>query len=165
MAVAPFENALLQKFGESGTDGPGGTGTDNDSRTPTLYVGGHTFTIVLKDSAGVQDDIKVQINNYNPLDPNKPHHAVTFQQLQNVSTTTQLIKDGVWDPGDLTKESSASAADFATNWIDLPGGAPIDSTDVYVSSGSYRYMRLVTTSEMNATLSAYVWSRDFSTNI
>ena len=161
MAVAPFENALLQKFSESGSDGT----TDNDSRTSSLYVGGHVFTIVLKDSAGVQNDIKVQINNSNALDPNKPHHAVTFQQLQNVSTTTQLIKDGVFDPGDPTKESSASAADFATNWIDVPGGATIDSGDVYSSSGSYRFMRLVTTSEMNATLSAYIWSREFSTSI
>ena len=29
MAIAPFENALLQKFGETGSDGT----TDNDSRT------------------------------------------------------------------------------------------------------------------------------------
>ena len=161
MAVPTFENALLQKFGESGSDGT----TDNDSRTPMLYVGGHAFTVVLKDSGGVQNDIKVQVNNANALDPNKPHHAVMPWQVANVSTTTILIKDGVFDPNDQTKESSASAADFATNWIDVPGGATIDTSDVYVSSGSYRYMRLITTAEMNSTLSGYIWSREFSTSI
>ena len=83
MAIAPFENALLQKFGESGTDGPGGTGIENDSRTPSLEVGGHTFTVVLKDSAGVQDDVRVQVNNANPVDPNKPHHAASLQEYAN----------------------------------------------------------------------------------
>ena len=164
MAIAPFENALLQKFGDSGSDGPGGTGIENDSRTPSLEVGGHTFTVVLKDSAGVQDDIRVQVNNANPVDPNKPHHAASLQEYANVSTTTVLIKDGVFDPADPTKETSAAAADFATNWIDIPG-AGIDTTDIYVSSGSWRYMRLVTTDDMNSTLSAYVWIRDFSANI
>ena len=55
MAVNVFENALLRKFGESGTDGV----TNNDKRTECLYVGGHPFTIILKDSEGVQNDVKV----------------------------------------------------------------------------------------------------------
>ena len=53
MALAPFESILLQKVGESGTDGT----TDNDSRTLPVYVGGQKFSIILKDGSGVQTGI------------------------------------------------------------------------------------------------------------
>ena len=158
MALAPFESILLQKVGESGTDGT----TDNDSRTLPVYIGGQNYTIILKDSAGVQSGIKVQVNNANSIDPNKPHHAVHPQALANQSQLNVLINRGAIGPmEDPLKESSASAADFATNWVDVPGGAEIDSSDGYVGSRGWRWIRLTHASELNATLSAYVFGAQY----
>ena len=158
MALAPFESILLQKVGESGTDGT----TDNDSRTLPVYIGGQNYTIILKDSAGVQSGIKVQVNNANSIDPNKPHHAVHPQALANQSQLNVLINRGAIGPmDDPLKESSASATDFDTNWIDVPGGAEIDSSDGYVGSGAWRWFRLTHASELNATLSGYVFGAQY----
>ena len=158
MALAPFESILLQKVGESGTDGT----TDNDSRTLPVYIGGQNYTIILKDSAGVQTGIKVQVNNANSIDPNKPHHAVHPQALANQSQLNVLINRGAIGPmDDPLKESSASATDFDTNWIDVPGGAEIDSSDGYVGSGAGRWISLTHASELNATLSGYVFGAQY----
>ena len=152
MALAAFNSILLQKVGESGTDGT----TDNDSRTLPVYVGGQNFTIILKDSAGVQTGIKVQVNNANSIDPNKAHHAVHPQALANNSQYNVLVNRGaVGGLDDPLKESSASAADFATNWVDMPGGAGIDTSDGYVGSGAWRFIRLTHASELNATTNTY----------
>ena len=158
MALAAFNSILLQKVGESGTDGT----TDNDSRTLPVYVGGQNFTIILKDSAGVQTGIKVQVNNANSIDPSKAHHAVHPQALANNSQYNVLVNRGaVGGLDDPLKESSASAADFATNWVDMPGGAGIDTSDGYVGSGAWRFIRLTHASELNATLSAYVFGAQY----
>ena len=158
MALAAFNSILLQKVGESGTDGT----TDNDSRTLPVYVGGQNFTIILKDSAGVQTGIKVQVNNANSIDPNKAHHAVHPQALANNRQYNVLVNRGaVGGMDDPLKESSASAADFATNWVDMPGGAGIDTSDGYVGSGAWRFIRLTHASELNATLSAYVFGAQY----
>ena len=158
MALAAFNSILLQKVGESGTDGT----TDNDSRTLPVYVGGQNFTIILKDSAGVQTGIKVQVNNANSIDPNKAHHAVHPQALANNSQYNVLVNRGaVGGLDDPLKESSASAADFATNWVDMPGGAGIDTSDGYVGSGAWRFIGLTHASEVNATLSAYVFGAQY----
>ena len=158
MALAAFNSILLQKVGESGTDGT----TDNDSRTLPVYVGGQNFTIILKDSAGVQTGIKVQVNNANSIDPNKAHHAVHPQALANNSQYNVLVNRGAAGGlDDPLKESSASAADFATNWVDMPGGAGIDTSDGYVGSGAWRFIRLTHASELNATLSAYVFGAQY----
>ena len=158
MALAPFESILLQKVGESGTDGT----TDNDSRTLPVYIGGQNYTIILKDSAGVQSGSKVQVNNANSIDPNKPHLAVHPQALANQSQLNVLINRGAIGPmDDPLKESSASATDFDTNWIDVPGGAEIDSSDGYVGSGAWRWIRLTHASELNATLSGYVFGAQY----
>ena len=158
MALAPFESILLHRVGAAGTDGT----TDNDSRTLPVYIGGQNYTIILKDSAGVQTGIKVQVNNANSIDPNKPHHAVHPQALANQSQLNVLINRGAIGPmDDPLKESSASAADFATNWVDVPGGAEIDSSDGYVGSGAWRWIRLTHASELNATLSAYVFGAQY----
>ena len=158
MALAAFNSILLQKVGESGTDGT----TDNDSRTLPVYVGGQIFTRFLKDSAGVQTGIKVQVNNANSIDPNKAHHAVHPQALANNSQYNVLVNRGaVGGMDDPLKESSASAADFATNWVDMPGGAGIDTSDGYVGSGAWRFIRLTHASELNATLSAYVFGAQY----
>ena len=163
MAITPFDNALLRKFGETGDDGV----TDNDKRTQALFVGGHEFTIVFKDSAALQSDLKIQVNNSNRTDPHKAHHSVHPSQLALQSTTDVLVDAGVFGGvGNQQKETSASASDFATNWIDMPGGAGIDESNAaYVASGSWRYVRLVSTGEMNPTLSGYVWSRELNTNV
>ena len=158
MALAPFESILLQKVGESGTDGT----TDNDSRTLPVYIGGQNYTIILKDSAGVQSGIKVQVNNANSIDPNKPHHAVHPQALANQSQLNVLINRGAIGPmDDPLKESSASASDFDTNWVDVPGGAEIDTSDAYVGSGAWRWIRLTHGSGLNATLSGYVFGAQY----
>ena len=158
MALAAFDSILLQKVGESGTDGT----TDNESRTLPVYVGGQKFTIILKGSAGVQTGIKVQVNNANSIDPNKAHHAVHPQALANNSQYNVLVNRGaVGGMDDPLKESSASAADFATNWVDMPGGAGIDTSDGYVGSGAWRFIRLTHASELNATLSAYVFGAQY----
>ena len=158
MALAPFESILLQKVGESGDDGT----TDNDSRTLPVYVGGQNFSIILIDGSGVQTGIKVQVNNANSIDPNKPHHAVHPAALANQSQYNVLVNRGaVGGPGDLLKESSASAADFATNWVEMPGGGGIDTSDAYVGSGSWRWVRLTNASELNTTLSGYVFGAQY----
>ena len=158
MALAPFESILLQKVGESGTDGT----TDNDSRTLPVYVGGQNFSIILIDGSGVQTGIKVQVNNANSIDPNKPHHAVHPAALANQSQYNVLVNRGaIGGPGDPLKESSASAADFATNWVEMPGGGAIDTTDAYAGSGAWRWIRLTHASELNATLSAYVFGAQY----
>ena len=158
MALAPFESILLQRVGAAGTDGT----VDNDSRTLPVYIGGQNYTIILKDSAGVQTGIKVQVNNANSIDPNKPHHAVHPQALANQSQLNVLINRGAIGPmDDPLKESSASATDFDTNWIDVPGGAEIDSSDGYVGSGAWRWIRLTHASELNATLSGYVFGAQY----
>jgi hypothetical protein len=158
MALAPFESILLQKVGESGSDGT----TDNDSRTLPVYVGGQNFSIILIDGDGVQAGIKVQVNNANSIDPNKPHHAVHPAALANQSQYNVLVNRGaVGGPGDPLKESSASAADFATNWVEMPGGGEIDTSDGYVGSGAWRWIRLTHASELNATLSAYVFGAQY----
>ena len=162
MPIAPFESIVLKKVGESGSDGT----TDNDSRTLPVYVGGQNFSVILKDSAGVQSGIKVQVNNSNSIDPNKAHHAVHPQALANESQLNVLINRGVIGPfDDPLKESSASAADFAANWVDMPCGAEIDTSDAYVGSGAWRWIRLTHASELNATLSGYdygVQYKDFN---
>ena len=68
---------------------------------------------------------KVQVNNANSIDPHKAHHAVHPQALANESQYEcfRLIGELVGPPGDPLKESSASADDFDTNWVDIPGGA------------------------------------------
>jgi len=158
MALAPFQNILLQKVGESGTDGT----TDNDSRTLPVYVGGQHFTVILKDGAGVQTGIKVQVNNANSINPEDAHHAVHPQSLGNESQLNVLINRGAIGPfDDPLKESSASASDFAANWVDMPGGAGIDTSDAYVGSGSWRWIRLTHASELNATLSGYVFGAQY----
>ena len=158
MALAPFESILLQKVGESGTDGT----TDNDSRTLPVYIGGQPFSIILKDGAGVQTGIKVQVNNANSIDPHKAHHAVHPQALANESQLNVLINRGAIGPlDDPLKESSASAADFAANWVDMPGGATIDTSDAYVGSGAWRWIRLKGASELKATLSGYVFGAQY----
>ena len=158
MALAPFESILLQRVGAAGTDGT----VDNDSRTLPVYIGGQNYTIILKDSAGVQSGIKVQVNNANSIDPNTPHHAVHPQALANQSQLNVLINRGAIGPmDDPLKESSASATDFDTNWIDVPGGAEIDSSDGYVGSGAWRWIRLTHASELNATLSGYVFGAQY----
>ncbi len=163
MALTPFSSALLQRFSGSGTDGGG---TDNTKRTPTLFVGGHEFTIILRDTdgSGVQSNFKVQANNSNPVDPNKKDHYIAPIDLAIASRTSALIDSGAWGGNlDQNKESSASAADFNSNWIDIKN-ATIDNTDQYVASGAWRYIRLVNTADINTTLSAWVYARDFSTN-
>ena len=160
MALAPFESILLQKVGESGDDGT----TDNDKRTLPVYIGGQNFTIILKDSdgGGVQTGIKVQVNNANSIDPNKEHHAVHPLSFGNQSQFEVLENAGaVGGQGDPLKESSASAANFDTNWVDVPGGAEIDTSDAYVGSGAWRWIRLTNASELNATLSAYVFGAQY----
>ena len=159
MAVQPWENALLKKVGESGNDGE----TDNDKRTLAFYVGGHDFSIVLVDSDVVQNDVKVHVNNANAIDPNAAYHAVHPQSLGVQSVAQVLVDAGAFGGvNNVEKESSASASDFADNWIDYPNATIDQSVSAYQSSGSWRWMRLVTTSEMNATLSAYAWSRQIS---
>ena len=117
MALAPFESILLQKVGESGSDGT----TDNDSRTLPIYVGGQNFSIILIDGSGVQTGIKVQVNNANSIDPNKPHHAVHPAALANQSQYNVLVNRGaVGGPGDPLKESSASAAAVSYTHLTLP---------------------------------------------
>ena len=158
MALAPFQNILLQKVGESGTDGT----TDNDSRTLPVYVGGQPFTVILKDGSGVQTGIKVQVNNANSINPEDAHHAVHPQSLGNESQLNVLINRGAIGPlNDPLKESSASASDFAANWVDMPGGAEIDTGDAYAGSGSWRWIRLTHGSELNATLSGYVFGAQY----
>ena len=158
MPIAPFESIVLKKVGESGSDGT----TDNDSRTLPVYIGGQNFSVILKDSAGVQSGIKVQVNNSNSIDPNKAHPAVHPQALANESQLNVLINRGVIGPfDDPLKESSASAADFAANWVDMPGGAEIDTSDAYVGSGAWRWIRLTHASELNATLSGYVFGAQY----
>lgn len=157
MAVGVSDNALLRKFSESGTDGV----TNNDKRTECLYVGGHPFTIILKDSAGVQNDVKIQVNNSNALDQGKAGHSLQPLQLGLQSSNEEAVEKGFYGGKENPrKESSASASDFASNWIDMPGGATIDnSVSGYVGSGEWRWIRLVTTNEMKATLSGYAWSQ------
>jgi|TARA_B100001971_G_C18125588_1_gene501874 hypothetical protein len=161
MPIAPFEAIVVKKVGESGSDGV----QSNDARTLPVYVGGQNFTVVLVDSVGVQADVKVQVNNANSIDPNKAHHAVHPQALANESQYNVLVNRGaVGGPGDPNKESSASAADFATNWVDMPGGATIDnSVSGYVGSGSWRWIRLagVSDGELNATLSGYIFGAQY----
>ena len=158
MPIAPFETIVLKKVGESGTAGT----TDNDSRTLPVYVGGQNFSIILKDSASVQTGITVQVNNANSISPTKAHHAVHPQSLGNESQLNVLINRGAIGPlNDPLKESSASAADFAANWVDMPGGAGIDTSDAYVGSGSWRWIRLTHASELNATLSGYVFGAQY----
>ena len=158
MALAPFESILLQRVGAAGTDGT----VDNDSRTLPVYIGGQNYTIILKDSAGVQTGIKVHVNNANSIDPNKPHHAVHPQALANQSQLNVLINRGAIGPmDDPLKESSARASDFDTNWVDVPGGAEIDTSDAYVGSGAWRWIRLTHGSGLNATLSGYVFGAQY----
>jgi len=158
MPIASFESIVLKKVGESGSDGT----TDNDSRTLPVYIGGQNFSIILKDGAGVQSGIKVQVNNANSISPDKAHHAVHPQALGNESQLNVLINRGAIGPfDDPLKESSASAADFAANWVDMPGGAEIDTTDAYVGSGAWRWVRLTHASELNATLSGYVFGAQY----
>ena len=160
MPFAPFEAIVLQKVGESGTDGT----TDNDNRTLPVYVGGQNFTVVLVDSdSSVQNDVKVQVNNANSIDPTKAHHAVHPQALANESQYNVLVNRGaVGGPSDPLKESSASASDFAANWVDMPGGASIDnSVSGYVGSGAWRWIRLKGASELNATLSGYIFGAQY----
>ena len=158
MPIASFESIVLKKVGESGSDGT----TDNDSRTLPVYVGGQNFSIILKDGAGVQSGIKVQVNNANSISPDKAHHAVHPQALGNESQLNVLINRGAIGPfDDPLKESSASAADFAANWVDMTGGAEIDTGDAYVGSGAWRWIRLTHASELNATLSGYVFGAQY----
>ena len=163
MPIAPFESIVLKKVGESGNDGV----TDNDERTLPVYGGGQNFSVILVDSDGVQADVKVQVNNSNSIDPNKAHHAVHPQALANESQLNVLINRGVIGPfDDPLKESSASASDFAKNWVDMPGGATINqSVSGYVGSGAWRWIRLKGGSELKATLSGYVFGvqyKDFN---
>jgi|TARA_R110000824_G_scaffold216327_1_gene402992 hypothetical protein len=159
MPIAPFETIVLKKVGESGTDGT----TDNDERTLPVYIGGQNFSVILVDSAGVQADVKVQVNNSNSIDPTKAHHAVHPQSLANESQLNVLINRGAIGPlDDPLKESSASASDFAANWVDMPGGATIDnSSSGYVGSGSWRWIRLAGATELKATLSGYVFGAQY----
>jgi len=159
MPIAPFETIVVKKVGESGNDGT----TDNDERTLPVYVGGQNFSIILVDSVGVQADVKVQVNNSNSIDPNKAHHAVHPQALANESQLNVLINRGAIGPfDDPLKESSASADDFAANWVDIPGGATIDnSASGYVGSGAWRWIRLKGASELNATLSGYIFGAQY----
>ena len=159
MPIAPFESIVLKKVGETGTDGT----TDNDNRTLPVYVGGQNFTIILVDSdASVQADVKVQVNNSNSIDPHKAHHAVHPQALANESQLNVLVNRGAIGPfDDPLKESSASAADFAANWVDMPGGAVIDSTNAYVGSGAWRWIRLSSGSELDDSLSGYVFGAQY----
>ena len=159
MPIAPFEAIVLKKVGETGNDGT----TDNDERTLPVYVGGQNFSIILVDSVGVQADIKVQVNNANSIDPHKAHHAVHPQALANESQYNVLVNRGaIGGPGDPLKESSASANDFDTNWADMPGGATIDnSSSGYVGSGAWRWVRLKGATELNATLSGYVFGAQY----
>ena len=160
MPIPSYEAIVLKKVGESGDDGT----TDNNKRTLPIYVGGQNFTIILKDSdgGGVQSNIKVQVNNSNSIDPHKAHHAVHPQALGNESQLNVLINRGAIGPfDDPLKESSASAADFAANWVDMPGGAEIDTSDAYVGSGAWRWIRLTKGTELNATLSGYVFGAQY----
>tara|TARA_R110000744_G_scaffold201151_6_gene320370 strand:- start:1815 stop:2309 length:495 start_codon:yes stop_codon:yes gene_type:complete len=160
MPIAPFESIVLKKVGESGDDGT----TDNDERTLPVYIGGQNFSVILVDSAGVQADVKVQVNNSNSISPTKAHHAVHPQALANESQLNVLINRGAIGPlDDPLKESSASADDFAANWVDMPGGATIDnSSSGYVGSGSWRWIRLAGATELKATLSGYVFGAQYS---
>ena len=159
MALAPFEAIVVKKVGESGSDGT----TDNDERTLPVYVGGQNFSIILVDSEGVQADVKVQVNNANSISPNLAHHPVHPASLGNESQLNVLINRGVIGPfDDPLKESSASAADFAANWVDMPGGATINnSVSGYVGSGAWRWIRLSGASELKATLSGYIFGAQY----
>ena len=159
MPIPSYEAIVLKKVGESGDDGT----TDNNNRTLPVYIGGQNFTIILVDSdASVQADVKVQVNNSNSIDPHKAHHAVHPQALANESQLNVLVNRGAIGPfDDPLKESSASAADFAANWVDMPGGAVIDSTNAYVGSGAWRWIRLSSGSELDDSLSGYVFGAQY----
>ena len=161
MATDASESAVLRKFAESGTDGK----TNNDKRTEPIYVGGYPFTIILADSEGVQSDVRVQVNNSNTLDPTKAGHSLHPSNLAVQSSYTKAVNEGYYGGNsDPRKESSASASDFALNWVDIPGGSTIDaSVSGYLGSGSWRWVRLVTTTEMKPTLSGYFWSQFLGT--
>ena len=109
----------------------------------------------------VQNDVKVQVNNSNALDPNKAGHSLQPLQLGLQTSNNEAVDKGFYGVKENPrKESSASAADFASNWIDMPGGATIDgSVRGYVGSGEWRWIRLVTGAEMKPTLSGYAWSQ------
>ena len=43
----------------------------------------------------------------------------------------------------------------------MPGGAEIDTSDAYVGSGAWRWIRLTKGTELNATLSGYVFGAQY----
>ena len=83
MALTPFSSAILQRFSGSGTDS---ASLDNTKRTPPIFIGGHEFTLILRDThgSGVQTGFKVQVNNSNlykiPLDVKK--HKVSLESVE-----------------------------------------------------------------------------------
>jgi len=165
MALSNFEKALMVKFAETGTDGV----TNNDRRTNAILVDGKEFSITLYDPANLQTDIRIQVNNSNAIDPNKVSRSVLPHQLGLQSTADNLRSTGaIGGEDDPYKESSASASTFASRWVDMPGGATISAsplgvtTAAYSGSGQWRYIRLVTSSEMQVGLEASVYSRHYS---
>ena len=153
MAITPWEQIMLQKVGENGSDGV----TNNDIRTLAVDLDGRKFSIILKDSAGVQSGLTVEANNSNFVDPGKAYHAP--HQIATLAINTNIGNvENELGTGSSQKESSASSLQFASNWCPIPGATIDHGLSAYEGSGSYRYIRIKGGSEIQATLSAYVWA-------
>lgn len=160
--ITNFEETLISRVGSSTalTDGV----TTNVRRTLPVDVFGESFTVILIDSAGVQDDVKVQANNSAYLDKAKPYHSNNRNISIAINTNIGNIQDNL-GTGDEQREPSATAEDFANNWVDIPGGLIDQSASAYVGSGAWRMIRLISsgTAGLNATMKAYVWAKGYST--
>ena len=152
MAICPWQQIMLQKVGETGTDGV----TNNDIRTLPVEVDGRKFSIILKDSEGVQAGLTVEANNSNLVDPGKAYHAPHPIATLAINTNSANVEAEL-GTGESQKETSASSLQFSSNWIKIPGATINHGLSAYEGSGSYRYIRIKGGSEIQATLSAWVW--------
>lgn len=91
---------------------------------------------------------RIEVNNANPLDPSKARHYM-HPISQALESTSDYSKGSQF--------SSASAADFESNWVNLGD----ITASAYVGNGIWRFVRVVNDGGFTGSLSAftaYLWN-------
>jgi hypothetical protein len=120
------------------------------SATNVVFVGYPWWTLLIPSGVAAPasgSPYRVEVNNSNPLDASKKNHYVNPTMWGVKSIADSIGND----------QSSASAADFDNNWINL-GDL---TTSGFNSSFAYRFLRIVHNGGFTGTASAfkaYLWT-------
>lgn len=154
--IQPFEDFSLKKVTTLGASLAGNDGNTaevgaNINRTLPIQVFGRPFSIIFENLVTADSGlgtltgfVKVQVNNKAYTDPSKKYHNAT-----PLDYGRETIRQGMEAAGVIGQlETSLTAADFYTGWVDYPGQdaaaiSDLTTTKVFTGVAGFRWVRVV----------------------